>query len=98
MSHHRTISADEEREAVFKKLVEVATAKGMTFSEIIGRLAQNYLKVEYNIISNPSIDDNFEDWQEYAHDCSSEEFAKLINFNTRLTNTVKRNECLIRKE
>ena len=70
--------------------------KGMSFSEMLGECAQVFLKEERDMATKPSID-NFEEWQEYAHDCDKEDFGKLINFNTRLTNTIKRNEGLIRK-
>jgi len=97
MTTNRTISADPHREELFKKLMETAP-KGMSFSEMLGNLAQNYLREEHGMVTTPNIVDDYEDWQLYAHDCNQEEFGKLINFTTRLVNTVKRNECLIRKE
>ena len=95
MVYHRTISSDAHREEVFKKLIEYTP--GISFSEILGELAEEHLKKEHGIITNPNIDDDFADWQAYSLDCNAEEFNKLINFNTRLTNTIKRHEGKIRK-
>jgi len=96
MAYNRTISSNPHREEVFKKLMEYAPP-GVSFSEMLGRIAAKHLKEGHTIATTPSIESKFEDWQEYSLDCNQEEFAKLTNFSTRLTNTVKRHEGKIRK-
>ena len=95
MTQYRTISITPSREKLYKELKAV-TPEGTNFSQMLGECVQVFLKEERNMATKPSIE-NFEEWQEYAHDCDKEDFDKLINFTTRLVNTVRRNESLIRK-
>ncbi len=95
VQHHRTISTDAHGEEVFNKLKE--HTPGVSFSKMLCMLAEEHLKNEHGVVTTPNIDDDFEDWQAYSLDCNAEEFSKLINFNTRLTNTIKRHEGKIRK-